>query len=216
MNIIFRKENLKKTILCSAFLIFGLLFCILPTRMFNFVESTLCMILLIAGIFCIIVYALVPSDEKMFRLLIYGVVSLVFGLLMLIISKFFTIFLAVLIAVNGVSLIIDALKIKKHTPKLWISDFVIGTIVCSLALVTIILCGTKASKNLLAVFFGIILLINGIYYLVELIQISAKHQKTETSIEVNETDFVVLETEKTDDKNSENIVEDTNKNNFKG
>lgn len=194
MNVIFKKENLKKTIFCILYLVFGLMICILPSRMFNFVETALCIILIFAGIFCILVYSLMPSDAKMFKMLIYGIVSLGFGFLMLFVAKFFAIFLSALIGINGVILIIDAMKEKKQIKQGWIASFVIGIVVTVFALAVMILSGTSVSRNLLAVFFGIIFLINGIYLAVDLGIIISKSSKiANTEQEKIEVDGKVID-----------------------
>lgn len=171
MNILFKKENLKTTIFTIIYLIFGLLFCIMPTKMFNFAESILCGGLLVVGFVCIVIYALMPGDIRMFKLLIYGIFALVLGLFMLMLAKFFGIILSVIIGASGVNMIIDAVKEKKLGTKTWITDLVIGIVVTALAVVTIVLSGTNVIKNMIAVFFGIMMLIEGIYDLVQLILI---------------------------------------------
>lgn len=195
MNIFFRKENLKTTIFTIIYLLFGVLFCVMPTKMFNFTESVLCGGLLVVGFVCVIVYALMPADDKIYRLLIYGILSLVLGVLMLILSKFFGIILSIIIGGSGVSLIIDSVKEKKLGLSTWITDLVVGIVVTALAVVTMVLSGTNVIKNMIAVFFGIMLLIEGIYHLVQLIIIAKifKQAKKEQQEEITVEEFEVKE-----------------------
>lgn len=194
MNVIFNKENLKKTILCVIYLVFGLLFCIIPNKMLGFVESALCLILIIVGVFCVLVYSLMPSDDKDMKLLIFGILTLLLGFLSLIISKFFAIFLSILIGLNGVILIIDALKLRK-LQKEWISDFIVGIVVCVFSLIVIVLSSTSFSRNILAVFLGVILLINGIYSAIELGIIMSKAKESTKGNETIEIEGKIIEQE---------------------
>lgn len=205
MNIFFRKENLKTTIFTIAYLVFGVLFCVIPTQMFNFVESVLCGGLLVVGFVCVIIYALMPADSKIYRLLIYGILSLVFGVLMLLLSKFFGIILSLVIGGSGVSLIIDSIKEKKLGQSSWITDLVVGIVVVVLAVVTMILSGTNVIKNMIAVFFGIMLLIEGIYHLVQLIILAKifKQAKKEQKEDIVINEFEVKKEPKTAIENTD-------------
>lgn len=188
MKVFFRKENLKTTILTMVYLIFGVLFCLAQVKIFNYVESALCFVLLFCGIACIVIYALMSSDDKDFKLFIYGIIAAVFGFLMILFSSFFGIFLAIIIGYNGVVLIIQSLKDKSKLNKTWITSFVIGIIVVVLAIITIILSGTNAAKKILSLFFGIMLLVEGIYNLIQLIQMAVreKKNKNKTEVDINE------------------------------
>ena len=117
------------------------------------------------------------------------------GVLMLILSKFFGIILSIIIGGSGVSLIIDSVKEKKLGLSTWITNLVVGIIVTALAVVTMVLSGTNVIKNMIAVFFGIMLLIEGIYHLVQLIIIAKifKQAKKEQQKEITVEEFEVKE-----------------------
>lgn len=197
MNTFFKKENLKTTILAAVYLVLGILFCSMQVKMFNFVESFLCFVMIIGGVVCISIYALMSSDGKEFKLFIYGIIAVVFGFLMLTLSRFFGIILAIIVGYNGVLLIIQALKEKSKINKQWITSFVIGIIVTALAIVTIILSGTNSAKKILSLFFGIMFLIEGIYDLVQLIMLAVReHKNKKQTVVIPEEDIKVKEENK--------------------
>ena len=70
MKTLFKKENLKNTIFTLMCLVFGVLFCVMPAKMYNFVESALCFVLLAVGIVCIVIYSLMSADDKILKVLI--------------------------------------------------------------------------------------------------------------------------------------------------
>ncbi len=209
MKTLFKKENFKKTILTFCYILLGILFCVLLSKMFNFVEYVLCYILLVAGIVCIIIYSLMSVDDKSFGMLAFGIIAVVIGFFMLLWPRFFGIALSAIICYSGVSLIISALKQRQRKEQGWVTEFVIGIIVTTLALVTAILSGTNVAKNILSIFIGVMLLINGGFELVELIKIvkNEKNHSKETgevivnsdnSIEVK--DFEISSNDKQEDK----------------
>lgn len=215
MGYFFRKENLKKTIITAVYLVVGLLFCILLENMFNFVESALCAILFCIGAGCVIIYSLMPPEDREFKLLIYGIVGVAFGVFMLLWPRFFGIILSVIVGYNGIILIVQGIHEKKSQQKTWITGFVIGVVVTVLAVVSVILSGTNSAKIILSIFFGIMFLIEGIFNLVNMILLS-KQEKEQNAIissikEVSEED-VKLQNE----ASGVEIVTDVNNENLKG
>lgn len=177
MSVFFKKENLKKTIFTICYLVLGLLFCVLPTRMFNFAEFVLCYLLFVAGIICVVFYSLMPGNDKEFKVMIFGILGLLFGLFIMLWPKFLGLSLSAIICYSGVSLIVSGLKQKKEHKNEWVTEFVVGIVVSVLALATAILSGTNTAKNILAVFIGIMLLLNGVLGLSELIVLAKKEKK---------------------------------------
>lgn len=205
MNILFKKENLKKTILTFCYLVLGVFFCLMPKRMYNFVEFVLCYLLLAAGIICIIIYSLMPSDDKEFKLLIFGVLSTAFGFCMILWHKFFGVFLSAIICYSGVCSIVSALKQKRAKERGWVTEFVIGIIVTVLSITTAIFSGTNVSKNILSIFVGVILLLNagfGISGMVVLI----KSEKKNLAENVKENTSNEVKTETTDSLSETNVA----------
>ena len=186
MNILFKKENLKTTVLTILNLFLGVLFCVVQVRMYNFVESVLCMILLGIGVVCITVYALMGEDDKILKLLIYGILATATSVFMMIWHRFFGIVLSLVAGFGGVLMLVEAIKAKKKGQKLWVTDFVIGLIVSTMALVTIILSGTNTAKIILSIFFGLIFLIQGVYSLVQLIILCKKEKRAKNEIKTEE------------------------------
>lgn len=201
MKTLFKKENLKNTILTLVYLIFGVALLVSPVKMFNFVESALCFVLLAVGIVCVFIYSLMSADDKILKLLIYGVLGLLIGLCMMLVPRLFGVLLSLIVGYSGVSMIVSGVKLKKEGQKTWITDFVIGVVVSVLSVTTIVLSliGSAIGRNILAIFFGIILLTNGIYNLVQIIlmlkkqRINKKKELAEKAVSGEETTEIVEE-----------------------
>ena len=198
MKTFFRKENLKKTILSLVYLVFGVLFCVMPNKMFNFVESVLCFVLLVVGIVGILVYSVMSAEDKEIKLLLWGIVGLALSICMFLEPRLFGIILSLIIGLGGVSMIISGLKLRKTKNIQWITDFVIGIIVTALAIATIVLSGTKVAENIIAIFFGIMCLISGVYSLVELILLAKKESKQAKEKPAEEQAKEEIKTEETE------------------
>lgn len=198
MKTFFRKENLKKTILSLVYLVFGVLFCVMPNKMFNFVESALCFVLLVVGIVGILVYSVMSAEDKEIKLLLWGIVGLALSICMFLEPRLFGIILSLIIGLGGVSMIISGLKLRKTKNIQWITDFVIGIIVTALAIATIVLSGTKVAENIIAIFFGIMCLISGVYSLVELILLAKKESKQAKEKPAEEQAKEEIKTEETE------------------
>ena len=201
MKTLFKKENLKNTILTLVYLIFGVALLVSPVKMFYFVESALCFVLLAVGIVCVFIYSLMSADDKILKLLIYGVLGLLIGLCMMLVPRLFGVLLSLIVGYSGVSMIVSGVKLKKEGQKTWITDFVIGVVVSALSVTTIVLSliGSAIGRNILAIFFGIILLTNGIYNLVQIIlmlkkqRINKKKELAEKAVSGEETTEIVEE-----------------------
>lgn len=184
MKTLFKRENLKNTILTLVYLIFGVALCVSPVKMFNWVESALCFVLLVAGIICIVIYSLLSLDDKPLKLLVYGLIGAGLGLCMMLVPKTFGVLLSLIVGYSGVSMILSGVKLKKAKQKVWITDFVIGVVVSALSVTTIVLSllGAIVGRTILAIFFGIILLTNGIYSLFNIIKLLKKEKENKKKV----------------------------------
>ena len=181
MKTLLKNEKLKLSVLSLVYLVLAVLFCVMPTKMYNVSESVLCFVLFAAGIICVGVYALMSVEDKNFKTLVIGLIMLALAVCMLAFPVSFGIILSVIIGFSGVSMIVSSIKLKKKGEQPWITDFVIGVVVTLLSVVTIVLSsiGSSVGKNILSIFFGIIFLINGIYSLICFIKLM-KNKKKET------------------------------------
>lgn len=209
MKTLFKKENLKNTILTLVYLIFGVALLVTPVKMFNFVESALCFILLAVGIVCVFIYSLMSADDKILKLLVYGIIGLLIGLFMMLVPRLFGVLLSIIVGYSGVSMIISGVKLKKAGQRTWITDFVIGIVVSVLSITTIVLSllGALIARNILAIFFGIIFLTNGIYSLVQII-LMLKKQKENKKKELAEKLVSGEETTEIVEEEKEPVVEE--------
>ena len=155
MKVLFKRENLKLTISTILYLIFGVLFCVVPVRMFNFAEMALCVLLLGIGIVCVVIYSLMSHDDKPFKMLVYGIIAVVLGVLILMWPRMLGIVVSVIVGFSGILLVLEFCKNRKKGIKTNITELVIGIIVTILSVIAIVLSGTNVSKNLLSIFFGV-------------------------------------------------------------
>jgi choline-glycine betaine transporter len=186
MKELIKKENIKLTISALVYLILGVMFCVGLNRMVDFAESTISFVFLVIGAIFVLIYGLLPSDGKVYKVLVYGIIMLGLGLLMVFYRKFFIIALAVMIAYGGVVSIMDAInKKKENTP--WVPECVVGVVVVALAVMVIILSGTNAAKNIIALFMGATFLIEAAIEIIALVKIvKAAKPKVKDNVEVVE------------------------------
>ncbi len=186
MRTFLKKENLKKSILCLVYLILGVMFCIMPVKMFSFVESTLCFVLLIVGVIGILSYSILSAGDRSVKVILCGIACLILSIFMILVPRLFGIIVSIIIGFGGACLIVSGIKLKKQKKVQWISDLVVGIIVTLLAVLTIILSGTNSAKKIIAIFFGAMCLLNGIYSLVNLIILAKKKDDQTEKLETSE------------------------------
>ncbi len=186
MKKLLTKENLKNILMTTVYVVFGVLFLVMPVRILTFTESVLCFILLGAGILCILVYSIMSTEDKNFKVMLFGVIAVILGMCMMFVSRFFGIFLSILVALGGVSLLLSGIKLKQEKQKTWITDFVVGIVIIALSITAIVLSGTNVAKRILGIVFGVILLTNGIYAVVNWIVLSSKSKKKKSLIDGSE------------------------------
>ena len=51
-----KKEQIKATVIASLCIVFGILFCIMPSKTFGIVETIVCVALLLYGVISILIY----------------------------------------------------------------------------------------------------------------------------------------------------------------
>lgn len=195
MKILLKKENIKILLSAIVYLVLGVLFCVFLGQMLDFAETTICFVFLVAGAVLLLAYGLLPSDGKIYQLLIYGIVCLVLGLLILMLRMFFMIALAALIAYGGIQSIMTAVKLKKEN-KNWKGELVVGIVIVTLALTVIILNGTNTVKNIIAIFLGVTFLIEAAFEVVAIIKLLRAQKFLEANVE-NPAEVVAEKQEET-------------------
>ena len=178
MKTLFKRENIKVTIAAIIYLLFGVLFCVMPIRMYNFSETILCAFLLGAGIVCIVIYALLSHEDKPLKLLLYGIIGVVLGVLILMWPRLLGVILSLIIGYSGTMLIVEFIKNKKQGSKTNVTELVIGIIVTLLSVVAIVLSGTNAAKNILSIFFGLICLTQGLFSVAQLVVVLKQEKRS--------------------------------------
>ena len=124
---------------------------------------------MIVGVAGILIYSIMSSEDKEPKVLVLGIIGLVLAICMFLVPRLFGIILSLIIGFSGASMLYSELKNKNSQKTEKITGLVIGGVVTGLSIVTIVLSGTNVGKKIIAIFFGVMCLINGIYSLVDLI-----------------------------------------------
>ena len=113
------KKQLTTFGLSILFVVFGILFCVLSQTMLGFIETVICLALIVYGAFYLLVYCLIDSDTRQTKSVVKGVASLGIGLLIVFLPAFFMIAIGVVIAGYHSLLIVRAVKMKNVNMQGW-------------------------------------------------------------------------------------------------
>lgn len=194
------KEQIKPVLIYSVFIVLGLLFCLLPGRMMNTIETLVCVGLLVYGLINIFAYCLVSSDIRDPMKLVKGTIATAVALLLVFINALFIISIGLVIVISGVNYIMVAVKDKRVGDKKWWIGLIVGIIITLLGVAVVVLCNTKIARQIVMIIFGGALIVDGAVRLVFMFA-SKKEikfellKKKETSEEVVEPEFEVKEQE---------------------
>lgn len=216
-----KKEQIKAIILSSIFIIFGVLFCAMPTKMMTTIETVVCVALIVYGVVNIFVYCLVNSESKEISRLLKGALATGIAILLMFVGAIFVFCLGLIVVLSGVVYIVSAVKDKKANDKKWWTGLVVGIALSVAGLAISILFNTKIAQNIVMVVFGITLIADGIIRLIyifvahrELHSILSRMKEVEGE-ETIESEFAVKEVkeEKTqiEPKKEEKIAEKSEK-----
>lgn len=209
-----KKEQIKAIVWSSIFIIFGVLFCAMPSKMMTAIETIVCVSLIVYGVVNIFVYCLVNSESKEIARLLKGAVATGIAILLMFVNAVFVFCLGLVVVISGVIYIVSAVKDKKAEDKKWWTGLVIGIVLSVVGLAISILFNTKITQNIVMVIFGITLIADGV---VRLIYIFVAHREIHSILtqlkneETIEPEYSVQpakeEKVQNDVKNEEKIVE---------
>lgn len=101
------------------FVVFGILFCVLSQTMLGFIETAICLALIVYGAFFLLVYCLIDSDTRETKSVIKGVGAIAIGLLIIFIPAFFMSAIGAIIAGYNALLIARAKNMKESKMEGW-------------------------------------------------------------------------------------------------
>lgn len=210
------KEQIKPVLIYSVFIILGLLFCLLPGRMMNTIETLVCVGLLIYGLINIFAYCLVSSDIRDPMKLLIGAITTAIALLLIFVNAIFIIAIGLVIVCSGVNYILSAIKDKKLKNKKWWIGLIVGILIAALGVTVVVLCNTKIARQIVMIIFGSALIVDGIIKLIFMFALKKEIKfellnRKDKNEDVIEPEFEVKEQEEKMQK-EEKITEKSAKN----
>ena len=171
------KKQLITLALSVVFVVFGILFCVISQTMLGFIETAVCLALIIYGVFYLLVYCLIDSDTRQTKSVFKGVASLGIGLLIVFLPAFFMIAIGVVIAGWHVLMIVKATKMKNAKLDGWKSLMSSAITFVVLGVGLIVLASVSMSDIVLMIYLGATLIGVGGYNLTMLIINDKKNNK---------------------------------------
>lgn len=159
---ILKKKRYEIIIMSAVYIIFGILFCVLPNQMLGILETIIAFCCLVYGCFFMFVYLVTPDVFRDYETIIKSVLAIVIGLLLVFVKSFFVMAIGVLLAMTGVKDILNARAYKLLDDKKWWSDLVVGIILIVAGVALFVLCNTSVATKIVMIFMGLTLIIDGV------------------------------------------------------
>ena len=215
MNVL-KKSQIKAICLSSVCLVLGVLFCVLPTKMLDTIETLLSVALIIYGLINILIYCLANSELRESIRMLKGALATGFALLIIFVNSIFIICLGLFIVLSGVVYITSAVKDKKQGDKKWWTGLIFGIVITLLGVTVVILCNTKIAESIVMIIFGLALIADGVLRLIYVFAArKAFHNilknKTTSKDETIEPEYEVKPAEDDLNKNSQKSEENKEK-----
>lgn len=157
-----KKEQIKAIVLSSICIIFGMLFCILPSKMMTAIEVVVCATCFVYGVVNLLIYCLVNSESRELAKLLKGTLAIGVAILLMFVGAVFVFCLGLIIVLSGVLYIVSSIKDRKNGDKKWWLGLIIGIALSIAGLSVAILFNTKLAQNIVMVIFGITLIADGV------------------------------------------------------
>ena len=171
------KKQLTTFILSIVFVGFGILFCVLSQTMLGFIETAICLALIVYGAFFLLTYCLIDSDTRETTSVIKGVGAIALGLLIIFIPAFFMSAIGAIFAGYNTLLIIRAKNMKESKMEGWKSVMISSIVFVTLGVGLIVIAIAKVPNIALMIYLGITLIGQGVYNLVKMYLADKKNNK---------------------------------------
>lgn len=162
------KKQLTTFGLSILFVVFGILFCVLSQTMLGFIETVICLALIVYGAFYLLVYCLIDSDSRETSSVIKGVGAIALGLLIIFVPAFFMSAIGAIIAGFNALLIVRAKNMKESKMEGWKSVMASSITFVVLGVGLIVLAIVKVPNLVLMIVLGVTLISQGAYNLVKM------------------------------------------------
>ncbi len=186
----FIKKEKTKTIIVSALLIlFGILFCLLPQKFVNAIETALSVFLIIYGLFLIISYCVQPLIYRNSTTIVEGIAIICIGVLLALIPSLFVLGIGIAILISGLKTFGYAFDVKEIGDKHWWVDLVSGAFVFALGITIVVLCNTKTATNILMIMLGLSLAVKVVINLILVFALHREFKKVKKFIKESDEGF---------------------------
>lgn len=185
----FKQEKIKTIIISSVMIVLGILLCVIPEKSLNVLEMISAIGLILFGTISIVIYCFTPVLFRDIVMLIKSIVSLGLGVMILFIPSFFVFGIGLIVAISGLEKFGGAIDHKNNDSKRWIVDLVFGIFVFMLGTATVVLCNTSVASNILMLYFGISIAVDGVASLILVFVLNRKVKKVKEIIEKNDEGF---------------------------
>ena len=162
------KKQLTTFGLSILFVVFGILFCVLSQTMLGFIETVICLALIVYGAFYLLVYCLIDSDSRETSSVIKGVGAIALGLLIIFVPAFFMSAIGAIIAGFNALLIVRAKNMKESKMEGWKSVMASSITFVVLGVGLIVLAIVKVPNIVLMIVLGVTLISQGAYNLAKM------------------------------------------------
>lgn len=157
-----KKEKVQTLLPPCLFIVFGILFCVIPNEFLSIVETILAVGLIGYGLVCVILYCFTSSQFRNTSHLVLAVITICLGFLVSLIPSFFIFGIGLIVLTNGIARIKIANDLKVAEVSKWWIELIFGIVILLIGLVIVVMCNTKIAREILMIIFGVSLLVNGI------------------------------------------------------
>ncbi len=158
----FMKEKIKITIISIALIVIGILFCALPEKSLELIETILAIGLIVVGVIFVLCYCCAPEFSRGIDMLFFGVVFSALGILIIFIPAALILGIGIVAAIWGINKTGESLKKRELGDNRWWLDFSLGLLVFALSIVLIVFRCTSIASSIIMIYLGISLIVDGI------------------------------------------------------
>lgn len=189
----FKREKVRLIAMSCLFIIFGILFCVIPNKSLSVIETISAVCLIVFGLISLFSYCFTPILFRDSSTLVKSIVAIMLGLLISFIPTFFVFVVGLIVAFNGLERFGYALDVKEVGDKKWWIDFIAGLIIFALGVTAVILCNTSVASNIVMIYFGISLILDGLINIILIFALHREIAKVKKFVKSNGEDFTDYE-----------------------
>ena len=189
----FNKDNRITTISSIAYFIFGILFCVIPIMMKEFLEVNVSIILLVYGTIIIFAYCISSVVATNKKLIISAILSLIIGVLLIFVRSFFVLTLAFVIFILVLFKFVILYKTKEIKNYAWYCLFILAIIYCLISLIVLVFFILNKFNNISMILVGSTFIVESISNILMIINTYKINKKLDEQISQQENESIIIE-----------------------